>query len=173
MKYKNNAQIIYVPTISSENDVRLTEIAQGTKVYSDKSYDSELNRKLVQEISEESFTYGTTNESWGTTGNSNCQWSVPESITLNDGSTWKFSGYNMTIMLNSFLPIVYDNQLYDCIQFDTAPTSSSRWATSAIRKWMNGNDAVQGQKWKITQSDDSTRETPLNVVTGLLPRFPK
>lgn len=137
IKYKSGNKFIYIPSIP-ENSHLLTSIAANTKVYNYPNF-YRYGGKTVGSVSGESFTYGQTNSDWGITATENGGWSVPMQVTLNDGHTYTFAGYNVTVIPVAAPTCLKNGVRAHAIAFNPNSSEDNVWSSSNLRLWANTN----------------------------------
>lgn len=162
IKYKSGNNFVYIPSIP-ENSHLLTPIAANTKVYSYPNF-YRYGGKTVSQVSEDTFTYGQTNSDWGITATENGEWSVPMQVTLNDGLTYTFAGYNVTVIPIA-APIGLKNGVSaQAIAFNPLPDGVNVWSSSNLRLWGNTNGLNDDTYFYCVG-------TKKGLIDGLLGRF--
>lgn len=140
VKYISGQNKIYVPTIPWGQST-LAEIETTTKVYAKPNYESPS--QLSIDSCSGKFTYGQTVADWGTAATLSGSWSVPSQLSMTNGDVYEFAGYNMSIATldapTNLETLDGSTVVYrKGIAFNDNDNDANDWASSTIRKWLNG-----------------------------------
>ena len=179
VKYKDQfGNKIYISSMkaASNDNVQgylLSAIVENDPVYvKNVNGEYETNGQTIDQngVSQETFTYGQKNATWGTTATASGSYLVPASITVS-GTTYSFAGYNMTLATRGTIGVVKDGIYYNRADFNSSTDYyTNDWSGSQIRAWLNGYNA-DFTTWHWYYDNDYTQTNVGNTLPKFTTRF--
>lgn len=183
VKYKDQSgNKIYISSMKAASNDNVQGYLLSAIVENDPVYVKNANGEYVVNgqaidqngVSQETFTYGQTNEAWGTLSTDNGSYSVPSKISV-DSNEYVFAGYNMTLATAGTIGAVKDGIYYNQADFKSSSNYyTNDWSGSQIRAWLNGNNEVDlsQQMWKYYDDDYNMQaQTTGNIIPKFTTRF--